>query len=220
MKTLVVFILTFSSIIGYAQKDNTLYHPDAKKILDKVSAKYNAYKAMQVDVSLNTINKDADINTTTNMNITLSGDKYKITVDKDLIMYCDGESIWNISVTDNEGTQEEYDISQSNEEITPSNIWTIYEKGFQYIINAEMTKGTITSVEIDLAPENKDLDYFKIRMSVNKKTNEIISMRVFAKDGTHYVYKLDNFIANPKVDDNNFKFIQANHPDVEMEDMR
>ena len=30
MKTLVVFILTFSSIIGYAQKDNTLYHPDAK----------------------------------------------------------------------------------------------------------------------------------------------------------------------------------------------
>ncbi len=41
-----------------------MYDPAAKKILDKVSQKYNGYKAMKVDVSLNTINRDADINNT------------------------------------------------------------------------------------------------------------------------------------------------------------
>jgi outer membrane lipoprotein-sorting protein len=221
MRTLSILLVTLFTFNVFAQDtEEGMYDPAAKKILDKVSQKYNGYKAMKVDVSLNTINRDADINNTSEMKIILSGTKYQIHVDEDLIMYCDGASIWNINTEDKEGTIEEYEEDASGEEITPSNIWTIYEKGFQYSLTEQVTEENVKKVTIDLAPENKDLDYFKIRMVLNEKTHDIISMRIFAKDGTHYVYTLKNFEANPSTNDDTFKYNPANHPGVEMEDMR
>jgi hypothetical protein len=78
MRTLSILLVTLFTFNVFAQDtEEGMYDPAAKKILDKVSQKYNGYKAMKVDVSLNTINRDADINNTSEMKIILSGTSIK-----------------------------------------------------------------------------------------------------------------------------------------------
>lgn len=227
MKAISFIIALFMSISMIAQsteikeqESKRVYDPEAKKILDKVSKKYNAYKAIKVKVLLNTYNKDAEINDNQDLEITLSGNKYRIKVDSSLVMICDGESAWNVDLEEMTGTQEEYEESDDQSEITPSNIWTIYEKGFQYVLIEEKTVNGVKQQVIDLIPEDNELDYFKIKMTLKKDNQEIVNMKVLGKDGTHYTYELSDFNSSPELGDNAFKFDASEFPNVEMEDIR
>lgn len=217
---LIAVAITFISAAQNAGADATMYDANAKKILDQMSKKYKGYNSMYAQVEFKNENKAAGIDQKSEIKITLSGTKYSITVDSTMILLNDDTTTCSISLEDEEGTMESYEASNSNEEITPSNIWTIYEKGFYYILAEPTTfKGKPAHV-IDLAPENKDLDYFKIKMTVNKEDKSIMSMRVLFKDGTHHVYNLELFKANVKVDNSTFKFNSKDYPEVEMEDLR
>ncbi|MEJ0033159.1 MAG: outer-membrane lipoprotein carrier protein LolA [Bacteroidota bacterium] len=60
--------------------------------------------------------------------------------------------------------------------------------------------------EIDLVPDKKDAQYFKIKMMINKKDKSIHSWTMFNKSGDRYKYTITKFIPAVKVEDGFFVF--------------
>jgi len=74
--------------------------------------------------------------------------------------------------------------------------------------------------EIDLVPEKKDAQYFKIKMMIVKKDKSIQSWTMFDKAGNRYKYTITKFVPNVKVDDAFFTFDPKKYPGVEIIDLR
>ena len=72
---------------------------------------------------------------------------------------------------------------------------------------------------IDLAPEDLNKPYFKIRYWVTD-TYQLSAIKYFQKDGTRMTLKLLTFEPDVKVKDSDFVFKPADYPDVEVIDIR
>jgi outer membrane lipoprotein-sorting protein len=73
---------------------------------------------------------------------------------------------------------------------------------------------------IDLVPEKKDAQFFKIRKNIIKKDKSIQSWTMFDKSGNKYRYSLTKFVPNVKVEDTFFTFDAKKYPGVEVIDLR
>ena len=62
--------------------------------------------------------------------------------------------------------------------------------------------------------------YHTVVLSVDKARNEPKSVQVLYKDGNTVTYTLKKFTANPALADALFTFDKAQHPGVEVNDMR
>jgi outer membrane lipoprotein-sorting protein len=72
---------------------------------------------------------------------------------------------------------------------------------------------------VDLTPENKNNQIYKIRLMVNRKDRSVRSFRVFEKNGNRSNYLITKF--NPtEVDDKLFVFDQSKYKNVEVVDLR
>jgi outer membrane lipoprotein carrier protein len=74
--------------------------------------------------------------------------------------------------------------------------------------------------EVDLVPEKKDAQYFKIKMMIVKKDKSIQSWTMFDKSGNRYKYTITKFTPNIKADDALFTFDPKKYPGVEIIDLR
>jgi outer membrane lipoprotein-sorting protein len=83
-----------------------------------------------------------------------------------------------------------------------------------------MTEGGVLCEEIDLVPEKKDAQFFKIKMYITKKDKSIQSWTMFDKSGNRYKYTLTKFNPNATVADAFFTFDSKKYPGVEVIDLR
>lgn len=220
MKRILLFtLLTTLTIFGYAQDVATGYDAEAGKILKSIASKYHSYSTIKATINYKIINKDADINDEQKIEISLKGDKFRINMEGLGLVLCNGSDIWSLDQESKEASLNIYEPSEE-EEITPTNVFTMYEKGFFYIIGDIFEIDGKNYQSIDLAPEDKTKDFFKIRMFVDPKAKTVKRMRVFGKDGTHFVYDILTFKSNDKIDDAFFSFSKAEFSDYELEDLR
>jgi outer membrane lipoprotein-sorting protein len=84
----------------------------------------------------------------------------------------------------------------------------------------EKTEGGQVYEEIDLVPEKKNAQYFKIKMMIAKKDKSIQSWTMFDKSGNRYKYVITKFTPNLKIDDTFFSFDPKKYPGVEIIDVR
>jgi outer membrane lipoprotein-sorting protein len=59
-----------------------------------------------------------------------------------------------------------------------------------------------------------------MRLTVDKKTNKMVYLRVFSRDGSRYTLKVNDIIANKKYDPGIFTFNPKVAPGVHIEDLR
>jgi outer membrane lipoprotein carrier protein len=104
----------------------------AKKILDEVSAKTKTYKSIVSDFVLKIDNKKTNVHETQQGKVFLKGLKYKLEIANQTIIN-DNKTIWTV-IKDAEEIQinNADDKSKKSDVITPSNIFTVYEKNFKY----------------------------------------------------------------------------------------
>ena len=81
-------------------------------------------------------------------------------------------------------------------------------------------EGKQTLQEIELTPTDKNKAFFKILVFVDKATKNIVSTRLFEKNGNRYVYKVSSFVPNAKIDNSFFVFNDTQHPGVEVIDLQ
>lgn len=210
-------ILTFFlSIFGY-QPDKQLNDPKAKTLLDAVSKTYKSFPSIQADFSLTTSIPTQNKTTVKTGSVSIKGEKYKIVMGKQEI-FCDKQSVWTYLKDINEVQINDYEPNK--EDITPSNMFTIYQNDFNYMMNGEEVIDKVSCSVVDLMPKDKSKPFFKVRIWIDKSAKYIKRMKVFDKNGNMYIYNITTFNAKANLEDSYFKFDASKHPGVHVEDLR
>jgi len=192
--------------------------PEAKKILDAVSAKFKTFKGVQAKFSLKIENAAGKNLGTKTGTVYMKGTKYRVTITGQEI-FCDGSIISTFDKSTNEVTITKIDPSANS--ITPQKVFTnFYDKDYLYKLNGESTVGGKKIQEIELTPIDKSKPFFKVLIYVDKATQTITSTKVFEKTGNQYTYSVNNMNTASPIDDSQFVFDAKKYPGVEVVDLR
>ena len=104
--------------------------------------------------------------------------------------------------------------------MNPANLFTIYEKGYNYSYIGEETIAGKASQVIDLFPTDKTKEFTKVRLYVDKAKSQILKAKTFNKDGNAYTLSMKNMKTDQNLTDDYFKFDAAKYPKAEVNDMR
>ena len=194
--------------------------PDTKTaatILNGVTVKYKGYTSVKATFTMKTEGSTNKITDTQTGTVYVKGNKYKLElVNQEII--CDNIKIWTYLKDANEVQVNNYEPDENA--ITPTQIFTIYEKNFLCGYVEEQTlNGKIYQV-IDMTPNDKTKSYFKVRLLIDKVEKTIYSAKVFDKSGSRYTYEITKFTPNPPIVDTYFSFNAKDHPGVEVVDLR
>lgn len=193
------------------------YDPKALEILDAMSKKYKSIPAFEANISVTLTNDVEKVNEEFKGKISVKGDKYKLVLPEQEIIN-NGTTVWTYLPEAKEVNIDNYD--PNSEDINPSKIFDTYKKGFKYMYLQDKTEGGVLVEEIDLVPEKKDAQFFKIKMFINKKDKTIHNWIMFDKGGNRFKYTLTKFNSNPSIADNLFTFDPKKYPGVEVIDLR
>jgi outer membrane lipoprotein carrier protein len=188
--------------------------PEAKKILDAVSAKFKTFKSVQSNFSLKIENASNKVLGNKAGTVYMKGTKYRIKVAGQDI-FSDGVNVWTVDPGAKEITLTKLD--PSNNTITPQKLFTdFYTKDFLYKLNGEV-KGV---QEVELTPIDKSKLFHKVLVFINKATKSITSTKIFEKAGNRYTYTVSGMTTNTNIADAMFVFNQKNYPGMELVDLR
>jgi outer membrane lipoprotein-sorting protein len=193
------------------------YDPKALEILDAMSKKYKATPAFEANIACTLTNDVDKINEEFKGKISVKGDKFRMVLPEQEVIN-NGVTIWTYLPEAKEVNIDNYD--PNSEDVNPSKMHEVYKKGFKYLYLQDKTEGGVMCEEIDLVPEKKDAQYFKIKMFINKKDKTIQSFTLFDKGGNRYKYTISKFSPNVKIDDTVFAFDPKKYPGVEVIDLR
>lgn len=195
--------------------------PKAKKILDDVSAKTKTYTSISSDFTYTIENKAKKTSETHTGKLISKGAKFKLEVANQTIIN-DGKTSWTILPESKEIQINTVTASDKDENVNPSNIFTIYEKGFKYQFEKEQTsKAGVVQQVIKLFPTDpKKKNFHQAILTIDKLKKQIISLKVFGKDGQDVTYTVKKFESNTVATDAVFTFAQANYKGYEIVDLR
>ena len=191
--------------------------PKAGKILDQMSAKYQALKAFQATFTQTLENPGAKVKQNINGDIVVSGQKFRLKISGQEVI-TDGKTTWTYLKNENE-----VNISDSDpdtQEMSPSMIYTMYKKGYKYNYVQQVKEGGEALDVIELSPENRQNDVFKVRLKVRQKDTSVKSWQVYKKSGNQYTFYIKKFMPNPPTDANTFAFDKAKYKGVKVVDLR
>jgi outer membrane lipoprotein-sorting protein len=194
--------------------------PKAKEILDKLSQTNKSYQTVQIDFSF-TLNNPKNNTTETNEGwVALKGKSYRLHMPAlGMDLFSDGAATWSYLTESNEVNISENEAN-SDAALNPANLFTIYEKGFNYTYAGEENFNGKAVFVIDLVPENKTKEYTKVRLFIDKTKYQILKAISYNKDGNTYTLVLKSIKTNQNLADDFFKFDPAKYPKVQINDMR
>ncbi len=206
-------LLLILGMIAMAQKND----PDAKKILDGVSAKFKSFKTVQATFTYSVENADGKSLSSKKGTVSMKGTKYRVSFNGQEI-FCDGNTVWNYDNSSNEVTVSKLDAA--NGTITPQKLFTnFYDKDFLYLLNGEKKLGNKTLQEIQMTPTDKSKSFHTVYLLIDKASKTIYSTRVLEKTGDRYSYTVTSLKPNLPMDDKSFVFDKSKYPGVEVVDL-
>lgn len=211
MKNLFIGIsIVFASFTSKAQ-----YDPKALEILDAMSKKYKELTSFEASLSINLINEVEKVNDEFKGKIVVKGDKFRLTLPEQEVIN-NGKTTWTYLPDAKEVNIDNFD--PNSDDINPAKIYEIYKKNFKYLYLGDEAEGNVLCDVIDLVPEKKDAQFFKIKMKISKKDRNIQSWTMFDKSGNKFRYAITKFLPNVKVEDTVFAWVSK--PGVEEIDLR
>ncbi|UOQ77019.1 outer membrane lipoprotein carrier protein LolA [Hymenobacter sp. 5516J-16] len=212
-KYLALLALSVSlTTVATAQQD-----PKAGKILDQMSAKYQAMKAFKATFTQTLENDAAKVKENLSGDITVSGQKFRLKMSGQEVIN-NGQTMWTYMKAENEVNISDYE--PEDQEISPSQIYTLYKKGYKYAYVQEAKEGGELVDVIELSPEDRNNPVYKVRLKVGKTDKAVKSWQMFKKNGNRYTYKISKFQPNVPVDATTFNFDKAKYKGVKVIDLR
>lgn len=193
----------------------------AGKILEKLSNKHQANGAIEAEFTSRMINKKDDVNMERKGSLKMKGDKFVLDMGEQKV-FSDGETRWIFMEDDNEvqikDAQKEEGAGQV---IHPTDLFTIWEKGYKYEYTKRIKEEGKSYHVIKLYPKDpSDKPFHTIQLKVNKAKSSIHEVKVFGKQGTDYVYTVDELDPDVSFEDGTFTFDPSEHPNIEKVDLR
>jgi outer membrane lipoprotein-sorting protein len=219
MKVIFLSVFLFCGVNVFSQTSRMAKSdPDAKAILDRVSAKFKTYKSVTANFTLSITNSAGKVQGTKKGVVYLKGAKYRVNI-SDQQIYSDGNNIWTYDKSSNEVQVTKFDPSANT--ITPQKMFTnFYDRDFLYKLNGETHQGKKVLQEIELTPVDKTKTFFKVLVNIDKNSKNIVSTKVFEKNGNRYIYTVTDLKTNPVLSESLFVFNSKSYPGVEVVDLR
>lgn len=211
MKQIYIAILLLFSVTGFSQRG-------PEQIIKDVRTYYQENTSLEANI-LFTIDVPESEKTEMNGKFYLKGDKYRFLL-KDQEIISDNVNLWHWSKGSINEVQLSY-IENDESIITPSKIFTKFLRGFAYkLVTKTKFKGKDIAL-VDIIPSSKKEgnDIYKIKVVSDLKTDQLLEMKLFSKDGTIYSF----LVKDQKVttlSDSLFQFDEEAHPEVEVIDLR
>lgn len=209
-------ILISSPLLSQNDDKNEKGDKKSREILDRLTAKTEAYSSVSVEFAYKMKNEDADIDEQTFGKLTVMGNKYILNIAGQKVI-CDGTTIWTY-IEDAEEVQIN-SLEDSEESISPSKLLSSYNDDYRSkFIQEDFMYGTQVYI-IDLTPiEGKS--YFKVRLVIDKIKDQLLEVTIYDKNGSTYSYIISKFLTNQPVNESDFTFNKKDYPGVEVVDMR
>lgn len=219
-KSLLILLMAFlqSSLLLAQAKTSTRNDPEAKKILDAVSAKFKSFATVQASFTYKVENAAGKVVSTKTGTITMKGTKYRLNFSGQEII-CNGTTVWNVDKSANEVTISTLDASSGM--ITPQKLFSnFYDKDFLYVLNGEKKVGAKLVQEIQLTPVDKSKNFHTVYLQVDKTAKTMYNTRVLENAGNRYSYTVNSMKTNVPAADALFAFDKAKYPGINIEDLR
>jgi outer membrane lipoprotein carrier protein len=219
-KSVFTCLLLVSGFFMVQAQNNSLgkNDPDAKKVLDALSAKLKSFKAVQSNFSLKVEDSKGKPQGSKAGVIYLKGNKYHISMGG-IEIFCDGKDIWTYDKSSNEVTITKSDPTAQT--ISPDKFFTdFYDKDFLYKLNGESKMGTRSVQEVELTPVDKTKNFFKALLYIDKTQHTPVSMKWFDKGGNRYTLTTSNLNGNAPFTDTQLAYNKAKYPGAEEVDLR
>ncbi len=211
-RSVLIFIGIIVGKLAFAQ-----YDPKALEILEAMSKRYKAITSFEANLTSTLVNESANVKDEFKGKVTVKGDKYRLELEEQQV-FNNGTTVWTYLPANKEVNVDNFD--PKSEDLNPSKIFEMYKKGFKYLLTGEKAEAGIACDEIDLVPEKKDAQYFKVKMMISKKDKSVQSWTMFDRSGNRYKYIITKFTPNVKVEDAYFTFDPKKFPGVEVIDLR
>jgi len=220
---LILLLALFSSSV-LAQENQYLSNadsdPDAVKLLNKLKEKYEGFNNMKMDFSLEIEIPEED-------KIIQKGQIFQ----QDKLFHLDfeqqsvtsnGELVWIHLKNNNEVQIHSAEVlAEEDSFMSPQNLLKLYESdAFIFAISDEMVRNGKTVALIECKPIDAESEFSKMRMTVDTKKHEMVSVKAFSKDGSRYTFISDAISSNVDIPAGKFEFDTKAFPDIYVEDMR
>ena len=216
----IVFTMMITCFTAAAQAPKAMgkSDPEAKKVLDAVSAKFKTFKSVKASFALKIENAAGKVQGTKSGTVMMKGVKYRVSITGQEI-FCDGATIWTYDMAAKE--VQVSDLDNSSGSITPQKLFTnFYDKDFLFMLNPDVTRAGKTYQVVELTPVDKTKPFFKVVIEVDKASKVIMSTRVFEKNGNRYLYAISSMATTTVIPDDSFAFNLKKYPGVEVIDLR
>ena len=192
--------------------------PEAKKILDEVSAKIKSFKSIQATFTLSIEDAKGKSQGVKKGVFYQKGMQYRVSITGQDI-FCDGKNSWTYDKSTNEVTITKVDPSVKT--ITPEKFFTdFYDKDFLYKLNGNVKQGTRELQEIELTPTDKTKTFFKVYLYIDRKTKTMYSVKSLEKNGTKYTLTINSINGSSTFSDSQLVFDKSKYPGVDEVDLR
>lgn len=207
-----LFLLIFSIQVK-AQKD-----PKAKAVLDAMSTKFQAMNGFTAN--FNFTYSDADgVSDKQNGEIAVKAEKYRLKL-PDQEIFNNGKTVWTYIVTDTYKEVTVNDVSQMEGELTPSNIYKMYEEGFDYSLKGEKQFQGQTVQVVELVAQQSGAPFDRVNLMINKTSKNLMGWEMFDGQGGTFSYTFVNLRTAPNLAESYFTFDPKSYPGVEVIDLR
>lgn len=207
------FVSASAQTKGLGQND-----PEAKKILDAVSAKFKSFKSVQAKFKLQIESPTGKSLGSKSGSLFMKSSKYRISVTGQEI-YSDGVNISTYEKASNEITITKFDASANT--LTPQKLFTnFYDKDFLYKLNGDKVVNGKKMLEVELTPTDKSKPFFKVLLYIDKALSAISSAKIFEKAGNKYTYAVSGMNTTTVLTDAQFVLDPKKYPGAEVVDLR
>jgi outer membrane lipoprotein carrier protein len=207
----ITFLITFIFIANILMAQ--AIDKKATAILDEISAKTKSFKTLRIEFSYTMENIKEKVKDNFNGTLLSKGDKYKLSIaGQDVIS--DGKTSWTY-LKDAKEVQIN-DVGTDDESFTPTKMLTSYNASY----NSKFIEEKNNNQVIELTPKKKGKSLIKVRLTIDKLKKQVSSFVMYDKSGNTFTYTVNKFISDPPLADKEFVFNKADHPGIEIVDMR
>jgi len=200
--SLIIALISFTTII-FAQNKGV-------ELLDKVSAKTNAYSDIDIDFNYYMDNNAEDIHQSKKGNAYIQKGKFQINLDG-LIIIFDGKRRYTI-------LEDEVTISSEDDESgisNPTQILDLYKDGYVIKWDIEQKVPGKTIQYVRLIPIDSESEYQYILIGSDIATNDLYNVIYTDKQGSQFKLQINSLKGNSSLPNTLFMFDKTKYPEPE-----
>jgi outer membrane lipoprotein carrier protein len=192
--------------------------PLAAELLDQMGKKYKSLQSFKASYSQVAQGNDGKILDQQKGDIVVKGKKFNLKLNNQVLV-CDGTTLWSYIRDAKELNISDYQPEE--DEVTPTSVYTMYQKGYKYVMIGEVKEDGMVLQAIDLEPDDLSKEITKVRLFINK-TDKTLRKWIIYERGTNnrQVFEIQKFTANVPAAESMFSFDKKTYPVKTQTDLR